>query len=186
LITENVSTLKIHKLSQVQYERELEAGRLEATAIYLTPETDLTQYATVVDLADKAPVEHTHEIADVTNLQATLDGKAPNSHASTATTYGIGTSSNYGHVKLSDAVDSTSAASSGIAASPAAVKAAYDLANTANTAISALTTEAWTFTMEDNSILSRSVYIQNGEQTTDSLVFTLEDGTTVTKAVFAG
>lgn len=57
-----------------------------------------------------------------------LAKKAPTSHASTATTYGIGTSSNYGHVKLSDSTSSTSAASAGIAASPKAVKAAYDLA----------------------------------------------------------
>lgn len=54
---------------------------------------------------------------------------APKSHANSATTYGIGTGSNYGHVKLSDSTNSTSAASSGIAASPKAVKAAYDLAN---------------------------------------------------------
>lgn len=59
-------------------------------------------------------------------------GAAPKAHATTATTYGIGTSSNYGHVKLSDSTSSTSAASSGIAASPKAVKAAYDLANTAS------------------------------------------------------
>lgn len=54
---------------------------------------------------------------------------APKAHASSATTYGIGTSSNYGHVKLSDSTSSTSAASAGIAATPAAVKAAYDKAN---------------------------------------------------------
>ena len=54
---------------------------------------------------------------------------APTAHASTDTTYGIGTSANYGHVKLSDSTSSTSGASSGIAASPAAVKAAYDKAN---------------------------------------------------------
>lgn len=56
---------------------------------------------------------------------------APKSHANSATTYGIGTSSNYGHVKLSDSTSSTSAASAGIAASPKAVKAAYDLASKA-------------------------------------------------------
>lgn len=28
------------------------------------------------------------------------DGKAPKSHASSATTYGVGTTSNYGHVNL--------------------------------------------------------------------------------------
>jgi hypothetical protein len=36
--TENLSTLKIHKLTQAQYVRELEAGNLDKTALYLTPE----------------------------------------------------------------------------------------------------------------------------------------------------
>ena len=67
------------------------------------------------------------------NIQTQLSGKAPTSHASTANTYGIGTGSNYGHVKLSDSTSSTSSTSSGIAATPAAVKAAYELANTAKT-----------------------------------------------------
>ena len=37
--TENLSTLKIHKLTQAQYDRELEAGRIEENALYLTPDT---------------------------------------------------------------------------------------------------------------------------------------------------
>lgn len=37
---ENLSTLKIHKLSQEQYNRELEAGRIDENAIYLTPDTN--------------------------------------------------------------------------------------------------------------------------------------------------
>lgn len=37
MITENLSTLKIHKLTQSQYDRELEAGRIDANALYLTP-----------------------------------------------------------------------------------------------------------------------------------------------------
>lgn len=40
MITENLSTLKIHKLTQAQYDRELEAGRIDATALYLTPDED--------------------------------------------------------------------------------------------------------------------------------------------------
>lgn len=52
----------------------------------------------------------------------------PTNHASSSTTYGKGTSSLYGHVKLSDSVSSTtSAASGGTAATPAAVKAVHDL-----------------------------------------------------------
>ncbi len=48
------------------------------------------------------------------------------SHASPNTIYGLGSSSNYGHVKLSDSTTSTSGVSSGVAATPAAVKAAAD------------------------------------------------------------
>ena len=36
----------------------------------------------------------------VTKKNVDLSSKAPNNHASTATTYGVGTASNYGHVKL--------------------------------------------------------------------------------------
>ena len=38
MITEKVSTLKINKLSRAQYEREYNAGRIENTALYLTPD----------------------------------------------------------------------------------------------------------------------------------------------------
>ncbi len=38
MITEKVSTLKINKLSRAQYEREYLAGRIENTALYLTPD----------------------------------------------------------------------------------------------------------------------------------------------------
>ena len=53
---------------------------------------------------------------------------APISHATTATTYGLGTSSNYGHVRLSNSITSTSGESDGIAATPNAVKLALDSA----------------------------------------------------------
>ena len=54
---------------------------------------------------------------------------APIVHDSTATTYGKGTDTKYGHLKLSSSTSSTSGTSGGIAATPSAVKAAYDLAN---------------------------------------------------------
>lgn len=38
--TDNLSTLKIHKLTQAQYERELAAGRIDENALYLTPDTE--------------------------------------------------------------------------------------------------------------------------------------------------
>ena len=40
MITENLPILKIHKLTQAQYDRELEAGRIDETAIYLTPDDE--------------------------------------------------------------------------------------------------------------------------------------------------
>ena len=67
--------------------------------------------------------------------QAAVGGKAPTNHASTATTYGKGTSTNYGHVKLSDSILSTSDTAGGTAATPGAVKKAYDLANRAETTL---------------------------------------------------
>lgn len=37
--TQNLSALKIHKLSQEQYEREVANGTLDETALYITPDT---------------------------------------------------------------------------------------------------------------------------------------------------
>lgn len=64
-------------------------------------------------------------LGNVTNTE-----QAPKSHASTATTYGQGTDTNYGHVKLTDAYDGQSGASSGIAASQLAVHNALGEAKT--------------------------------------------------------
>lgn len=61
------------------------------------------------------------------HVHPTDTSRAPTSHASSATTYGKGTSTNYGHVKLSDSVSSTTAAASGgTAATPYAVKSVAD------------------------------------------------------------
>ena len=40
MITQNLSTLKIHKMSKAQYDRELAAGRIDENAIYLVPDDD--------------------------------------------------------------------------------------------------------------------------------------------------
>ena len=75
MITENLSTLKIHKLTQEQYNRELANGNIDEHALYLTPdeEIDLGLYATVEQLNDKADVNHKHIIDDIADLQTTLD-----------------------------------------------------------------------------------------------------------------
>ena len=42
MITENLSTLEIHKLTQKQFDREFAAGNLKGTALYLTPDNSIT------------------------------------------------------------------------------------------------------------------------------------------------
>lgn len=60
---------------------------------------------------------------DVSNLSS---GKAPTNHKSTATTYGVGSTTEYGHLKISDNYTSSAgAASAGVAASSKAVSTAY-------------------------------------------------------------
>lgn len=76
--------------------------------------------------ADAAVTAAEKAQGEVDALELVVDGKAPINHASTTTTYGAGSSANYGHVKLSDSTSSSSDAAAGIAASPKAVKAAYD------------------------------------------------------------
>ena len=60
------------------------------------------------------------------HVHPTDTSRAPNDHASTATTYGLGTDTKYGHVKLSDSTTGTSSTNGGTAATPAAVKAVKD------------------------------------------------------------
>lgn len=72
---------------------------------------------------------------DISNLQT---GKAPTNHASTANTYGQGSSTNFGHLKVVDS--GTAAASTGTAASPKMVNDAVNIAPTV------LNTESVNFT----------------------------------------
>lgn len=50
----------------------------------------------------------TLSIAKTDGLQTALDGKAPVNHASDATTYGVGSTSQYGHVKVDNSMSDTS------------------------------------------------------------------------------
>ena len=50
--TNNLSTLKIHKLSRAQYDREKAAGNIDDTALYLTPDDDMNIYATKEELSN--------------------------------------------------------------------------------------------------------------------------------------
>lgn len=58
-------------------------------------------------------------------LKILVDGKAPNNHASTATTYGVGTSANYGHVKVISGDLNGKTAQDGCAASQSHIHSQY-------------------------------------------------------------
>lgn len=67
----------------------------------------------------------------------------------------IATTTYYGVTKLSSSTSSTSTI---MAATPSAVKEAYDLANTANTAVN--NTETWTFTLSDGTTVTKQVVVK--------------------------
>ena len=89
-----------------------------------TTDTHYPSEKLVKDSLDgKAASTHNHTKSQITDFPSSM---TPTSHASTSTTYGAASTTNYGHAKLST---STSSTSTSLAATPSAVKAAYDLAN---------------------------------------------------------
>ena len=82
--TEILSTLKIHKLTQEEYDQAVVAGTVDENAIYLTPdeEIDLSGYVTVKQLATKADTTHSHDdfYYTETEVDALLSSKSDSSH----------------------------------------------------------------------------------------------------------
>lgn len=76
-------------------------------------ETGIASLDTRMDAAEGDITEAQNGIG---RLQTAVNGKAPTNHASTANTYGQGSSTNFGHLKVADS--GSEAASSGTAASP--------------------------------------------------------------------
>lgn len=86
-------------------------------------------YDTLKELGDL--IDSNHDAIDA--LEIIAAGKAPIAHASSTTDYGVGNAIDYGHLKLSDSTNTTSGVNDGVAATPTAIKAVYELANTAKT-----------------------------------------------------
>ena len=84
--------------------------------------TDVASLDTRMGVAERNITEAQNDISD---LQTE---KAPTNHASTANTYGQGSSTNFGHLKVVDS--GTAAASTGTAASPKMVNDAVNVAPT--------------------------------------------------------
>lgn len=92
-----------------------------------TARDSIPSVATTAPIMDgTAAVGSSTKYAREDHVHPTDTSRAPTSHASSATTYGQGNASNYGHVKVSDNYTSSAgAASAGVAASSSAVYNVY-------------------------------------------------------------
>lgn len=116
---------------------ESEIAGTQADVASLTSRVTTVEGTANKNKADVASLDTRMGVAEgnISNLQT---GKAPTNHASTANTYGQGSSTNFGHLKVVDS--GTAAASTGTAASPKMVNDAVNVAPTV------LTTENVNFT----------------------------------------
>lgn len=116
---------------------QMTEAQKDISALESTVETHGTQITNVqktandaLSLAKTNKGNITEAQNDIDGLQTAVDGKAPINHASTANTYGQGSSTNFGHLKVVD--NGAAAASTGTAASP---KLVTDQINALKTAI---------------------------------------------------
>ena len=76
MITENISTLKVQKLTQEQYDTARQNGTLDNNSIYLTP-TEIKDYALRSDLKTKADLVDgkilTEQLPDVVASKSDLE-----------------------------------------------------------------------------------------------------------------
>lgn len=119
--TKNLTTLEIHKLvSQEQYDNAKTAGLLNDDALYLVPDNhshgnldnegrlSTSDAVVITDSSGNLTTSETISVTELgylngvtSNIQTQLAGKAPLNHASSATTYGVSSSTVYGHAKAS-------------------------------------------------------------------------------------
>lgn len=86
------------------------------TAVEGAAKKNETGIASLDTRMDAAEGDITEAQNDINGLRTAVNGKAPINHASTDNTYGQGSSTNFGHLKVADS--GSAAASSGTAASP--------------------------------------------------------------------
>ena len=60
-----------------------------------------------LDTASTNAVQNKVVATKINDVETALDGKAPTSHASSSTMYGVGTSTEYGHLKVADNLTTT-------------------------------------------------------------------------------
>lgn len=128
------------------------AGNAQTTA-----QAAQTAAATAQSAATAASTAAGEAQTAATNAQSAADDaasqaatKAPISHASSALTYGGGTSANYGHVKLVDTTAGGEGAANSVAATPAAVNAALSAQVISQGNVTGITGYRYTLTKAGN------------------------------------
>ena len=101
-------------IADTQADVESLTGRV--TAVEGVADMNKTGIASLDTRMDAAEGDIAEAQNDINGLQTAVDKKAPINHASTANTYGQGSSTNFGHLKVTDS--GSAEASSGTAASP--------------------------------------------------------------------
>lgn len=158
MITENLSTLKINHLTQEQYEREKNAGRIDENALYLTPEGEGITQDELEDAVEEAlakakasgdfkgdsgytPVKGV-DYFDGKDGQNGKDGK--DGSDATVTVANIATALGYTPANANDLSSHTGNKNNphGVTASQLGLK-----------------TETWTFALEDGSTVTKVVYV---------------------------
>jgi len=145
----NTQNIREYAVTMAKLSMELQALLSKLVNNYNSLNTALSTKATYASLPEVAKTGSYNDILDkptIPTVDAEISStstnpvqnriiyteiakKANTSHAVNDTTYGLGAETKYGHVKLSDATNSSNDKTSGIAATPKAVKDAYDLAN---------------------------------------------------------
>lgn len=155
---ENLSTLKIHKLTQEQYDRALAEGNIDPNAIYLTPESSVKGVSPHIGdngnwwigdedtgVAATAGAEAADAAAERAESQALLAGNSANDAASSASeasgyaTSASRASSNANTAMTNAETAATNAANSASSASSSASTATTQANNAKNSASAAAT-----------------------------------------------
>ena len=177
--TENLSTLKIHKLTQAQYERELAAGRIDANALYLTPDEDidLSNYVTKDELDAKADENHNHDDAYYTETE--IDTKLASKSDTTHKHDSLYDSKGSADIALDSAKSYTDTKTSGLASTTvvdnkiSTHNASTSAHNDIRDLISGLTTRLNTLANSDDTTLDQMgevvAYIKNNKSLIDGI-----------------
>lgn len=99
-----------------ELESTVDTHGTQITAVQKTADDAQADVTSLTGRVTAAEGDITEAQNDIDGLQTAVDGKAPTDHASTANTYGQGSSTNFGHLKVVD--NGAAAASTGTAASP--------------------------------------------------------------------